>query len=651
MSLATTYSPIQPLVRSGRYQEAIDVYGGLDLPTPQEDRLVGRAYWGLSNFLQAEMYLRRASKRQESGAAVDLIQLAVLQNKLRDIEVQIGQIDTTKLLTKDTLQLKYIQGEVLFRNNKLCQAEQLLKEVWFEAQTEENIGSLVQTIAQSLSSVLQLRGLNSDAMRIIDSSVTNAPEVWKAYLNLSKSQILFYSGQYRQAQDLIDKISEDTLTNPLLRLFKNITVNLLSFADGKIEDSINGFLSIINNSDAQIDYKSSICRVYFNLVGILIHKQEYVFARSKFVQFEVFSEQQSEKALFAHRKGQYHNALGEFEAAITFLEVARATFADLEWRRELGWTLLQLAFSHAKLNNTEKASAVLDSLTDIVSITESSGFLELEKRFIGDLSVLTAVASSYGMLSLQSSSIPSQALFTRPLPDTITFQSLGSPMVALNGQPISCKLQRSFAVMAYLLIYPQSSLEKILTDVFEDSKDIEAARNYFHTSRYELNQAVPCIKFAYDRFTKSYSVDTGNVPMEFDYHQAMQLLHAPTENEFYQALELCRGPFMRGFEGQWLEEVRENMEWLLVRSGLKLVQEMYETGDFQACRRLTERLLKVEPLDESLNELLVRATREVEGALASRKAMSKVESQFLHEVGELPPTLAQLKREMKFRVN
>jgi DNA-binding SARP family transcriptional activator len=78
---------------------------------------------------------------------------------------------------------------------------------------------------------------------------------------------------------------------------------------------------------------------------------------------------------------------------------------------------------------------------------------------------------------------------------------------------------------------------------------------------------------------------------------------------------------------------------------------MYETGDFQACRRLTERLLKIEPFDESLNEVLVRATKEIEGALASRKAMSKVESQFLSEVGELPPTLAQLKKEIKYRMN
>ncbi len=650
MSLATTYSPpIQPLVQSGRYQEAISVYGGLVSPTPQEDRLIGRAFWGLGDFLQAEIYLRRASKRQENGAAVDLIQLSVVQNKFENIDYEIRQIDTTKLLKKESLQLRYIQGEVLFRNNKLCQAEQMLKEVWFEAQTEKNIGSLVQTIAQSLSTVLHLRGLDNEAIRIIDNSIAGASEIWKSYLNLSKSQILFYLGQYRQSRDLLEKFSENT--NPQLRVNRSIVSNLLAFVDQQVEESITGLLSITNCPEAQIDYKSSICRVYFNLIGIIIYKQEYTFARSKFIQFELFAEQQSEKALFAHRKGQYHNALGEYETAIPFLELSQATFADLEWRRELGWTLLQLAYAHAKLGHAAKATTILDSLTDIVSITESSAFLELEKRFIGDLSVLTEVASSYGMLSLQGSSIPSQALFSRPLPDTISFLSLGSPMVSLNGQPISCKLQRSFAVMAYLLIYPQSSLEKILSEVFEDSKDVEAARNYFHTSRYELNQAVPSIKFAYDRFTKSYSVDTGNIPLEFDYNQAMQLLHAPSENEFYQALELCRGPFMRGFEGQWIEEVRANMEWLLVRSGLKLVQEMYESGDFQACRRLTERLLKVEPLDESLNELLVRATGEVEGALASRKAMSKVESQFLHEVGELPPTLAQLKREMKFRVN
>jgi two-component SAPR family response regulator len=317
----------------------------------------------------------------------------------------------------------------------------------------------------------------------------------------------------------------------------------------------------------------------------------------------------------------------------------------------LGWTLLQLAHVNLNLGHAHKASLLLESVTDIINIVENSAFLELERRLIGDLQPLAKIASSYGLVALNHNQPLTQPILERPISTSITFHSFGITTLSLNGQPVSCKLNRAYAVMAYLLMYPQSSLEKILSDVFEDSKDVAAAKNYFHTSRYELHRAFSCIRFAYDKVTKTYSVDTDDIPLTFDYQEVMRLLHAPSENEFYQALEICRGAFMPGFEGQWIEEVRANVEWLLIRSGLKLVQEMFESGDFQACRRLTERLLKVEPLDESLNELLVRATREVEGALASRKAMSMVESQFLSEVGELPPTLAQLKREMKFRIN
>ncbi len=651
MNDLVTYSQIQPLVQSGRYHEAITLYQKLDITQPIEDRLIGHAYWGLGDFLNAEAYLQRAFKRDDYGAIVDLLQIDIVQNKVIDIEKRFKKVDPKRLSIKEHLQLFYLHGEHLFRSNKLVQAESILKEAWVKARSSSEIGSLEQSIAQSLAFILHIRGQDAEAIRIVDSSLPQASTIWSTFLKTTKCKIFVYSGKYTLAKEILLELDKVDIRNLQIELVKSEVLGILKYVEQDSAASMKILSDMIRTFKSESEDKSSLCRAFFTLIGILISIKDWNLVRSQMIKFELVISVTSEKALFNHRKGQYHNALGEYDNAVIYLEQARETFFNLEWRRELGWTLLQLAYAHAKLGNSEKASVILDSLSDIVSITESAAFLELEKRFIGDLSPLTAVASSYGMLAFQALGTPLQPIISRPAPDLITFHSFGNSTLSLNGQPISCKLHRSFAVMAYLLMYPHSPLEKIITDVFEDSKDVEAARNYFHTARFELSRALPCVKFAFDKFTKTYAVDAGTIPIEFDYLQTMQLLHAPTENDFYLALEIYRGPFMRGFEGQWIEEVRENVEWLLVRSGLKLVQEMYETGDYQACRRLTERLLKVEPLDESLNELLVRATREVEGALASRKAMSKVESQFLHEVGELPPTLAQLKSEMKFRMN
>jgi DNA-binding SARP family transcriptional activator len=455
-------------------------------------------------------------------------------------------------------------------------------------------------------------------------------DYFKSYINEIPSECKVYS------QFSINFVTIDGL----FLVLTNETQTAIS----KLELAIQELKTVNSNT-------SSITRVQYYLVGMLIQQKRFDQARGQLCQLEVHAQTRGEIAMFHHRKGQYLAAQGLFADSLVELELARESFFDLEWRRELGWTLLQAAHANLNLGDTHKAGLLLESVTDIISIVNNSAFLELERRFIGDLQPLAKIASSYGLLALNHHQLPPQTILLRPVTTSITFHSFGITTLSLNGQPVSCKLNRAYAVMAYLLMYPQSSLEKILAEVFEDSKDVVAAKNYFHTSRYELNRAFSCIRFAYDRITKTYSVETGDIPIVFDYQETMRLLHAPTENEFYKALEICRGPFMPGFEGQWIEEVRANVEWLLVRSGLKLVQEMFESGDYLACRRLTERLLKVEPLDESLNELLVRATREVEGALASRKAMSMVESQFLMEVGELPPTLAQLKREMKFRIN
>ena len=67
--------------------------------------------------------------------------------------------------------------------------------------------------------------------------------------------------------------------------------------------------------------------------------------------------------------------------------------------------------------------------------------------------------------------------------------------------------------------------------------------------------------------------------------------------------------------------------------------------------KMTERLRKVEPLDESLNELLVRATTELDGALAGRRTVAEVERTFGGYGEVLPPTLKRLREELKLTLN
>ena len=642
---------LRSLIQAGKYRDALDFYKNLVVPTSEATRLAGHAEWGQGNFIQAAIFLNRAFHQGEVGASVDLLRIQVLQNQFDNLETKISAIDHNALRDLDKIQLQVLKGEIAVKNNKLGVAKLHYVNAWIAANTCQDCGSLIQSIARNLFVVCNITACDRESIGYLNQALVGAKGIWIPYLRLSKAQAHLMLGDFVNSQQDLNEIANEAISNVQFSTNFATVQGLFAFLRNESQPAIEKLGLAIQELKAANSNTSSITRVQYYLVGMLIQQKYFDHARGQLCQLEVHAQTHGERALFDQRKGQYLAAQGLFADAVEHLEMARATFFDLEWRRELGWTLLQLAHVYLNLGNPQKAGFLLESVTDIINIVENAAFLELERRFIGDLKPLTKIASSYGLHALTHNQPLAQPIMSRPVQTSISFHSFGVTTLSLNGQPVSCKLSRAFAVMAYLLMYPQSSLEKILSDVFEDSKDVAAAKNYFHTARYELNRAFNWIRFTYDRITKTYSVDTGDVPMLFDYHEIIRLLHAPSENEFYNALEICRGPFMPGFEGQWIEEVRANVEWLLVRSGLKLVQEMYESGDFQACRRLTERLLKVEPLDESLNELLVRATREVEGALASRKAMSMVESQFLLEVGELPPTLAQLKSEMKFRIN
>jgi DNA-binding SARP family transcriptional activator len=648
---ATRCNELQLLLQTGQYQAVLDGFALLKSPTATEMRLAGKAHWGLGGLNQATILLKAAELAGEAGASIDLIYIYIAQNQISQAELLHESLKTRHFTPKDTVQYQMAGGEIALHQNRLSTAQRFLNQAWVEAHSLGEQNTLVQSIAASLSAAYYLSGDGLNALKYIDIALTGANDFWKSYLQLNKAEILFFSGNIVDSKAILGQVSNLVSKNPQLKTFINTFFALSTYHESE-EKSVSLLSESINDSIIKNENTHYIFTARAFLIGMLIHTNQLDQARGHLAKLEIQAQTPNEIATYSMRRGQYLTANGQFEKASIFLKNAHQIFYDLEWRRELGWTLLHLANCEVRAGNAHDAREYLDLLGDVMNVIEGAAFLELERRFIGDLEPLQAIASSYGVQVLNiKSAVLHKPLENRPAPRGVRLRALGEPILQVNGLPTPVKLTKGYEIIAYLLLYPHSSIEKIIADIFENSKDMDAAKSYFHTARYQIMAACPYIKFPYNKITRTYSLDTSEFDIDFDYNDVAQLLHAPSENEFYQALELCKGEFLQGFEGQWIEEVRANMEWLLVRSGLKLVQEMYETGDFQACRRLTERLLKIEPFDESLNEVLVRATKEIEGALASRKAMSKVESQFLSEVGELPPTLAQLKKEIKYRMN
>jgi two-component SAPR family response regulator len=227
----------------------------------------------------------------------------------------------------------------------------------------------------------------------------------------------------------------------------------------------------------------------------------------------------------------------------------------------------------------------------------------------------------------------------------------GQPSLLADGKPVHLSsTAKTLETLAYLMLHPNSTLERILTDVFEES-DPKAARNNFHQIKHQLVQHSNGLEINYDRVTRTYSLEAKTANITWDYSEILRLLSVPVDNDLNQALDLYAGAFLRHSSAEWVEEVRSNVEWLLVRTGLKVVQDLFERGDFDACRKTTKRLRKVEPLDIGLNEQWIRAMTELDGALAGRRTVAEVERAFDGYGEALPPTLKRLREELKLTLN
>ncbi len=318
--------------------------------------------------------------------------------------------------------------------------------------------------------------------------------------------------------------------------------------------------------------------------------------------------------------------------------------------------MLRLAQWYLLNGDIKLANQTLERVSDVANGIGGTAFLVPELNLMGAEAVeaLSKVASRYAMHALAPVLEPSRnvsiPLDSRPLVRRLRVITLGKPMLLAEDRNVTPRLNKAMELIAYLVMHPQSSLERILDAVFPDS-DLKAGANYFHQIRHKLTRDVPELRIVQDKQTKLYALDSGTIPLESDYEDVVKLLNHATHTELHQALEIYRGPFMPHLESEWVEEVRNNVEWLLVRSGLRVVQDLYDRGNFDDCRKLTEKLRKVAPLDVGLNEMLVRATNEIDGLLAARRTLSDVEKYFHTEVGELPEPLENLKRNFKLNLN
>ena len=653
--LITLTSLLESLYKDFKYADGWAYYQTLEEPTSREDRFGGLCLWSLGKYEEAKIPFYRSIQRGCPESTLDLIGIHLQLNEFAEAQEWIDLSRKLDLSSLNRIEILISESDLCVKLGKSRLAVKALKQAWIQANIATDPANSISRVAQSLAVALQSLGEDGKAIEYLNKAIAKSNKFWATILKITLANSLSNTGDFFNAQINLQDTQKDSDQNAVVLAYHLIADGQLAMISKKFEQAVSRFAMAIQAAE-KIDNKQFLLESRSWVSALHISTGNLDLARAVLMPLSSLELAPAEEALLKLRQGVLHMVSAHHDAARLDLEQAVSHFSTLEHKRELGWSMLRLAQLHMEAGDPTLANQTLERVSDVANEVGGTAFLVSELNLMGleTVTKMSTFASAYAMHSLaptlDQGRLVTIPLDSRPLVQRLRVITLGKPMLLAGDRNVTPRLNKAMELIAYLVLHPQSSLERILDAVFPDS-DAKAAANYFHQIRHKLTRDVPELRVAQDKQTKLYSIDTGTIPLESDYEDVVKLLNHATQNELHQALEIYRGAFMPHLESEWAEEVRNNVEWLLVRSGLRVVQDLYDRGNFEDCRKLTEKLRKVAPLDAGLGELLVRATNEIDGLLAAKRTLTDVEKYFNAEVGELPPGLESLKRDFKLNIN
>jgi tetratricopeptide (TPR) repeat protein len=657
MTQLAELSPIQRLAQSACYTEGWEFYQQLPVPTAADDRWAAICLWNLGRLEEARTFFTRAKRRGETGALIGLASISRLMGLLSECESYLETAFDSSLSPDDWVRALRERGDLSAANNQLKSALEAYSEARLEAELCVEAKSLIPILDQSLGFTHHLLGNDRKAKELMERALLTTNPMFRAHIRATRILVFIFNGNFSNAESDFSHQDFENLDYPFVQSLLLYYKGLYQITQ-KTFDSAKASFSLSMEIAEEKSFIEIDCLAKLGICKVNIAMKQYNEARAALKRAENLEVSPEYLAAQNLMGGVLWTNLGQLEQAHICLTNAQEYYKTHDMARELAWTHLHFAVWHLKNNNSDAAANSLEHVSDIANSLGGNAFLLLELRLISDIQALAAIATPYGLNALKpvlESNFAAEEvklpLEHRPKVTEYRIRAFGQPMLLANGKPVHLSsTAKTLELLSYLMLHPMSTLEKILTDVFEESEP-KAARNNFHQIKHQLPLSSNGLEITYDRVTRTYSLEPGAAGLAWDYSEIMRYLSVPVDNDLNLALDLYAGAFLRHSSAEWVEEVRSNVEWLMVRTGLKVVQDLFERGDFDACRKMTERLRKVEPLDLGLNELLVRATTELEGALAGRRTVAEVERTFGGYGEALPPTLKQLREELKLTLN
>jgi predicted ATPase/DNA-binding SARP family transcriptional activator len=180
---------------------------------------------------------------------------------------------------------------------------------------------------------------------------------------------------------------------------------------------------------------------------------------------------------------------------------------------------------------------------------------------------------------------------------------LGRPHIERQTQPIQLPTRKTEALLAYLILHPQShGREKLAALLWGDSSDTEA-RNSLRNALAVLNKKLGHDLLLVDR--QSISINP-EYPLWVDAlvfeSQAAEFLAAPSSDLKQVKIELYQEDLLSDFYDDWIFPLREHYRSLFLDTLLQLTEQMRSQSEYGKTIEYARKVITFDPANERAHQ-------------------------------------------------
>lgn len=627
-------SPSEVLLRAlaGDHEAGFALHATLSDPTPADDRWAGVCFLGLGRTLDAKRLLARAVARGEVAARVELAAVHRREGNVALARDALATLDLNALDAFDrVLALRELAGEAQFDGN-LVLARERLERAWVEGQGVWAGERFLAPVAQVLGSVLTDLGHAERAAQLLTYAAQHANPARLAFVQAARGLALTFTGRHAEADAALTEAStyakDLPLAQPVLAYYRGV----LERARGQLDAAATTLAEADSLARAAGEEETE---TYVRLAwcAVATNRGQFDEARGHLARAAALAAGLLPQALVALRRAALMTTSGTGDAAET-LEAVADTLGEARVLREQGWAFVYAAEAHLAAGRRERGIALLERAIDVIHALGSPHGLTVELRFLPRVTALVASLDQDTYAGALRTALDSARQIRQP----VQLQTLGGARILVGGRVARLDLTRTVEILAWLLAHPGARLGDVQLALFPDAPH-RRSKSYFHQVRDELERVAPGLRVPFDRDTRTYRVVLNEVKFSWDAADIRRMLDGSVENAVMVALDGYQGAFLPDAESDWARSERETLKSLMLRVGLKTLDEWYKAGEYAKVLTLAARLIDLDALDDTVNEFLLRAMLEVEGERAARQAYRRIRDLYEDEVGELPPNL------------